>query len=74
MIVLEFAPDAERPIDIAIASTIIAPVSIAAPLLGGVLASAVGYRALFLVAFVPALFGWAILQFWVREPRTARAG
>lgn len=72
MIVLEFAPDTERPIYIAIASTIIAPVSIAAPLLGGVLASVVGYRTLFAVALIPALLGWAILQFWVREPRTVR--
>ena len=41
----------------------------AAPLIGGWLASAAGYRIVFVVAFVVGLMGYALLRWWVREPR-----
>ncbi|MCK4470759.1 MAG: MFS transporter, partial [Anaerolineae bacterium] len=44
-----------------------------APLFGGWLAGAAGYRVLFAVAFVIGLAGFALLHWSVREPRRAHA-
>lgn len=68
-IVMEFASPAQRSTYIALSSTLIAPPTIIAPLLGGWLAGVIGYPALFLVALVPTVAGLAYLRLAVREPR-----
>jgi MFS family permease len=68
-IAMEFAPPAQRPTYIALGSTIVAPTTIVAPLLGGWLAGTVGYPTLFLVALAPTLAGLAYLRLAVHEPR-----
>jgi hypothetical protein len=40
-----------------------------APLLGGWLATAVGYHGLFLAALFIATLGGTLMALWVREPR-----
>ena len=68
-ITMEFAPPSQRSTYIALASTIVAPTTILAPLIGGWLAGAAGYPTLFLVALVPTVAGLAYLRLAVREPR-----
>ncbi len=68
-IVLEFCAPEDRPTYVGLTNTLVAPVSIAAPLIGGVLATLAGYRSLFVVAAVCAAVGAALMALWVREPR-----
>ena len=52
-VLLEFAPsDDERPIYMGLGATSLAPVAFAAPLVAGLLADALGFRAVFVVAIV----------------------
>jgi MFS family permease len=46
-----------------------APVAFAAPLVGGLLADAAGFRAMFAVALVFAAVGLVVLATLVRDPR-----
>jgi MFS family permease len=68
-IILEFCAPEDRPTYIGLTNTLLAPVLISAPLLGGWLAAQFGYRPLFLVAAAIALFGALLMTLWVREPR-----
>jgi len=72
-IVLEFCAPEDRPTYIGLTNSLLAPVSAAAPLLGGVLATVGGYAALFVAAAGCAALGTAMMALWVREPRTAAA-
>jgi MFS family permease len=67
---LEFGSGAERPAYIGLANTLVAPSTILAPLLGGVLADAAGYPTAFLSSVAGGLLTIAILYFLVRDPRT----
>lgn len=69
MIVFEFSTPDVRPTYIGLNNTVAGAVNVVAPLLGGWLAGAVGYRALFAVAFAIGLAGFALLHWSVREPR-----
>ncbi len=69
MIVFEFSAPDVRPTYIGLNNTMGGLVNIIAPLLGGWLAGAVGYRVLFAVAFVIGLAGFALLHWSVHEPR-----
>ena len=69
-ICLEFSTPADRPTYIGLTNTLMAPVLALAPLLGGWLATIMGYRGLFAVAAITALLGALLLTLWVREPRT----
>jgi MFS family permease len=69
MIVFEFCAPDERPTYIGLSNTVTGVAAGVAPLLGGWLASAAGYRIVFVVAFVVGLMGYALLRWWVREPR-----
>ena len=74
-VLLEFAPTPEaRPTYIGLGSTSMAPVALAAPLVGGLLADAVGFRAMFGVALVFGLVGFVLLATLVRDPRTLALG
>jgi len=71
MITFEFSPPDIRPTYIGLSNTVTGVASGVAPVLGGWLAGAMGYRGLFTVAFVIGLAGFALLHWSVREPRRA---
>lgn len=66
---LEFGEENERPLYIGLANTLIAPASIAAPLIGGWLADNFSFQATFMVAALCGLLTAFIIQFVVRDPR-----
>lgn len=70
-IVYEFTDADNRPTYIGLANTIPGIAGAIAPLVGGWLASAVSYQAMFVLAALIGVIGWALLRFAVREPRTA---
>ena len=71
MIAFEFSTADLRPTYIGLNNTVTGVAAGAAPLVGGWLAGAVGYQALFAVAFVVGLAGLALLRWSVRDPRQA---
>ena len=69
-VLLEFAPSAdERPMYVGLGTTTLAPFAFVAPLAAGLLADALGFRAVFGVATVGSLVGLAMLATLVRDPR-----
>ena len=75
-VLLEFAPTQdERPTYIGLGSTAMAPVAFATPLVGGLMADALGFRVVFVTALVVGLAGLVMLATRVHDPRrlTARA-
>ena len=69
-VLLEFSPTPEaRPTYIGLGSTALAPMAFAAPLVGGLLADALGFRAMFVVSLAFALTGLLVLATLVRDPR-----
>ena len=68
-IVYEFTEPDNRPTYIGLANTIPGAAAGIAPLIGGLLAGAVSYRAMFIVATVIGVMSWALLRFGVRDPR-----
>ena len=69
-VLLEFAPAAdERPTYIGLGSTLMAPVAFATPLLGGLMADALGFRAVFVTALAAGLGGLVMLASLVHDPR-----
>jgi MFS family permease len=72
-VLLEFAPSvAERPTYIGLGLTTVAPVAFAAPLVAGLVADTVGFRAVFLGAALGGLTALALLVGLVRDPRHER--
>ncbi len=67
---LEFGSGTERPAYIGLANTLVAPSTILAPLLGGVLADAAGYPTAFISSVAGGLLTIAILYFLVGDPRS----
>jgi MFS family permease len=70
-IILEFCASEDRPTYIGLTNTLLAP-GMLSPILGGWLATWVGYRGMFTVATILSLLGSALLALWVREPRHMR--
>lgn len=68
-IVYEFTGAENRPTYIGLANTIPGVAVTLAPLIGGWLARAFGYRWMFGVAAILAAASWLLLRFTVREPR-----
>ena len=68
-IVYEFTDADNRPTYIGLANTIPGATAAIAPLIGGWLAGAISYRAMFIVATVVGVFSWLVLRFMVRDPR-----
>lgn len=68
-ILIEFCAPEDRPTYVGLTNTLLAPVVILAPLLGGWIATAFGYPALLTTASTVALVGGLLFVFWVREPR-----
>ena len=74
-VVLEFAPaPEEQPTYLGLVTTSLAPVAFGAPLVGGLLADAVGFRPVFASSAVFGVLALALLMLRVRDPRHARAG
>jgi len=71
---MEFGPEAERPTYIGLVRTVTGPALLIAPLLGGWIAQASSYTALFIVSLVFALAGLLMLSVLVREPRFKKSG
>ena len=66
---VEFCSESERPYYIGLASTLVAPMSLAAPIVAGLLADSTGIPTTFVLATVGALTTAAVVAFVVREPR-----
>ncbi len=66
---LEFGKENERPAYIGLSNTLVAPVTILAPIFGGWLADATGYGYTFLVTAMFGLVTALVLHFMVRDPR-----
>jgi MFS family permease len=56
----------------AIAGTVFAVPVLLAPVLGGWILDAAGFRALFICGLLLYLVGWALVRFRVRDPRVHR--
>ena len=67
---VEFGTDANRPYYIGLVNTLIAPGTLGAPILGGILADSLGFSATFIVAALGATITALILVFAVYDPRT----
>lgn len=66
---VEFGSESERPYYIGLANTLIAPITLLAPILGGWVADSVGYQATFGVAAVSAILTVLLIVFLLSEPR-----
>jgi MFS family permease len=66
---VEFGSESERPYYIGLANTLVAPVTLLAPLFGGWLADSVGYEATFGVAAASAILTVLTIVFLLSEPR-----
>ena len=73
-VLLEFAPEVEsQPTYVGLGHTSGAPAAFLAPLVGGVLADAIGFSAAFVFAAVGGTTGMLLLALRVRDPRHVRA-
>ena len=72
-IVYEFTEAENRPTYIGLANTIPGIAGGIAPLLGGWLAGAISYQAMFILSVLFGGLSWALLRFGVREPRKKAA-
>jgi MFS family permease len=68
-IVMEMAPETDRPAYIAMSSTLVAPAVVLGPLLGGWIVGQASYGVLFGLAVVLGALALLVLTFAVREPR-----
>jgi MFS family permease len=68
-IVYEFTDAENRPTYIGLANTIPGIAGSIAPLIGGWLAGAVSYQAMFILSTLIGAISWALMRFGVREPR-----
>jgi MFS family permease len=64
----QFGTDGERPYYLGLGNTLVAPATLLAPLLGGALASLLGFEGTFLLAAVSGLATASVLMMLVREP------
>lgn len=64
---LEFGTDSERPVYVGLANTLIAPATIAAPIIGGWVADTFGFGMTFLFSVVCAALTAIIMQFFVHD-------
>lgn len=68
-IVYEFTTAENRPTYIGLSNTIPGVAGSIAPLIGGWLAGAISYPAMFILSALIGAVGWALLRFTVHEPR-----
>jgi MFS family permease len=68
-IILEFCEPQDRPTYIGLTNTLLAPGVALAPIIGGWLATRLGYSPMFAIAVLFSLVGGVLVAWWVREPR-----
>jgi MFS family permease len=68
---LEFGEEHEKPLYIGLANTLVAPVSLLAPVVGGALVQQFGFHATFLMSVLAGLLMVVVLQFGLYDPRFA---
>ena len=68
-IILEFCEPHDRPTYIGLTNTLLALPVVLAPLVGGFLATLIGFPGLMITATIVAACGTLLLAFWVVEPR-----
>ncbi len=66
---VEFCSESERPYYIGLASTLVAPMSLIAPIAAGLLADSAGIPATFMLAMIGAVLTAIVIAFVVREPK-----
>lgn len=66
---LEFGTEAERPVYIGLTNSLVAPVTLLLPFLGGWLANVAGYEAAFIASAIGGLLTALVLELTVRNPR-----
>ena len=71
-IILEYCESSERPTYIGLTNTLLALPVVLAPLVGGWLATLIGFPGLFITATIVAACGTLLMVFWVAEPRHIR--
>jgi MFS family permease len=72
-IVYEFTDAENRPTYIGLANTIPGVAASLAPLIGGWLAGAVSYQAMFILSAIIGAISWVLLRFAVHEPRKMKS-
>ena len=70
---VEFGTEAERPVYIGLSNTLVAPVTILAPILGGWIADTMGFKTTFAISIFAGLLTAFVLWRFVREPRKRNA-
>lgn len=65
---VQFGTEAERPIYIGLSNTLIAPATIIAPILGGVIADLAGYQLTFLLSGIGGIITGLVLFYLVKNP------
>lgn len=71
-ILLEFGTEEQRPMFVGLGNTLVAPVAILSPILGGWLADGAGYPVAFLVSAILAAIAAFVLHFFVSDPKPLR--
>ena len=71
---VEFGTEQERPFYIGLSNSVIAPVSLCAPLLGGWLADTVGFGATFTVSIIGGILAALVLWLVVTDPVKRKTG
>jgi MFS family permease len=65
----EFGTDSERPFYIGLTNTLIAPATLAAPIIGGLVVDMFGFQTMFMVALLAGLLAAGVLLWIMRDPR-----
>lgn len=71
-ILLEFGSDEQRPMFVGLGNTLVAPVAILSPILGGWLADHISYPIAFLISGIFGMAAVLILHFFVTDPKSRR--
>jgi MFS family permease len=66
---MEFGSEKDRPTYIGMSGTLTGPFFLVAPIVGGSIIQLWGYKSMFLVALILAVFAFAIIKYLVKDPR-----
>lgn len=66
---VEFGTETDRPVYIGLSNTLVAPVTILAPILGGWIADSMGFKTTFAISVFAGLLTAFVLWWFVKEPR-----
>lgn len=70
---VEFGTEIERPVYIGLSNTLVAPVTILAPILGGWIADTMGFKTTFAISVFAGLLTAFVLWWFVKEPRPRKS-